>query len=200
MYTGICTPTEAGAIGAIVAFVVGFILKRIGSPRYFKEIITESVSTSVLVFVILIGAFFLMRFMALSGLPTSLGEWIIDKQETLGISPLVTVSILLLFYLITGAFMDSMAALLLTLPIFFPIIISMGFSPIWWGVLMVRMIEISMITPPFGLNLFVLVKAINIKIDVLYRGIAPFVIADCLHVILLVAIPAMSLYLPGNMV
>jgi tripartite ATP-independent transporter DctM subunit len=199
MYTGICTPTEAGAIGSIVAFLVAFLARKIKSAKEFKEIITESVSTSVLVFGILIGAYFLTRFMALSGLPTSLGNWIIDKQAETGVSPVITIVIMLLFYLISGAFMDSMAALLLTLPIFFPIIISLGYDPIWWGVIMVRQIEISMITPPFGLNLFVLMKSINIEAGPLYRGIWPFVIADVVQLVILVAFPSISLWLPGKM-
>ncbi len=106
---------------------------------------------------------------------------------------------IIVFYIICGMFFDVLAVLILTIPIIYPLVESLGFDLIWYSVIMVRIIEIGQITPPFGINLFILTGVINEPLGILYRGIIPFVIADLCHVALLVAVPSLSTFLPSLM-
>jgi TRAP-type C4-dicarboxylate transport system permease large subunit len=153
-----------------------------------------------MVFVLLIGAYIFMRFMSLSGLPTTLSTLIINFQATYNLAPIIIIIIIMVVYFILGMFLDSMAVLLLTVPIMYPIVTGMGFNSVWWGIMMVRFIEMSMISPPFGLNLFVMTKAINTPLGTIYRGVWPFILADTIHVGLLMAFPQIVTFLPSMMV
>jgi TRAP-type C4-dicarboxylate transport system permease large subunit len=159
----------------------------------------ESLYTSGMVFFIILSAFFFLRFITASGVAATLSELIVSFRQNFEVPSIVIVVIIALFYLITGCFLDALAVILLTLPIVYPIIVALGYDPIWWGVIMVRLLETSMITPPFGLNLFVLSKAIDHPLNDIYRGVAPFIISDLFHIVLLVAVPQLSLFLPAMM-
>lgn len=194
IYIGIVTPTEAGALGAVGAIAVALALKRLKWTN-FSEASMETLENVSMILFLLIGAYIFMRFTNISNLPVMFGEFVVG----LNISRTGIIALILLIYLIFGAFMDSISILILTLPIIFPTIVALGLNPIWWGVVMVRIMEIAMITPPVGINIFVLSKVINVPISTMYRGIWPFVVADICHVALLIAVPELSLFLVETM-
>jgi len=194
IYGGIFTPTEAGAIGAFGAFVVGFALSGLKWPGV-KSAITETASNTAMILYLLVGAYIFMRFTAVSNLPAYLSDLIIGIQ----VPPIFIIIGLLFVYIILGSFLDVLIVIILTTPIVFPTILALGYDPIWWGVIMVRIMEIGMVTPPYGINLFVLAKTIKVPLGTVYRGVAPFVLADLLHISLLVAVPEISLFLVRTM-
>jgi tripartite ATP-independent transporter DctM subunit len=198
IYGGFFSPTEAGAMGATAVLIIGFAMRRM-NPKKMMTALTESLYTSGMVFFIILSAFFFLRFITASGVATTLSELIVSFRNAFDVPPIIIIVIIAVFYLITGCFLDALAVILLTLPIVYPIILALGYDPIWWGVIMVRLLETSMITPPFGLNLFVLSKAIDHPLGDIYRGVAPFIISDLFHIILLVSVPQLSLFLPGMM-
>jgi C4-dicarboxylate transporter DctM subunit len=122
-----------------------------------------------------------------------------DFVTGLSVSKYVILAIIIFMYIIFGMFLDIMSSIILTIPIFFPVIISLGLDPIWYGVIMVRMMEMGLITPPVGLNVFVLSGVTDIPLNKIFRGVVPFVVSDLFHVILLIIIPAISLFLPNLM-
>jgi C4-dicarboxylate transporter DctM subunit len=194
IYMGIFTPTEAGGIGAFGAIVISLIQRRL-TVQGFINSIGETARITAMALLIFIGAMLFSRFIAVSQLPFMLSEMI----SNLAIPDLAVIVVILIIYLFLGCFFDIITTLVLTLPILFPVIEAMGFDPIWYGVLMVRIIEIGVISPPFGLDCFVVAGAMNIKVGTVFRGIIPFVIADLFNVALLVAIPQISLFLPNMM-
>jgi TRAP-type C4-dicarboxylate transport system permease large subunit len=132
-----------------------------------------------------------MRFITLTNLPAVMSEFVVGLQ----VPKFIILFGIVCVYIILGCFLDVLIVIILTVPIIYPTIVGLGYDPIWWGVIMVRVMEIGMITPPFGINLFVLTKAINLPIGTAYRGIVPFVIADFFHLALLIAFPQISLFL-----
>lgn len=193
LYFGLFTPTEAAGVGA--AGALGFALwRRALSPEGLLSSLLETVRTTASLFLVLIGALVFSNFVNLAGLPEALSALI----EQIGLSPLVVILVILLIYLVLGMFMESLSMILLTVPIFFPIVTAQGFDPVWFGIFAVMVTELSLITPPVGLNLFVLRGVVaNLSISALYRGILPFVLADLLRLVLLIAFPAMALFLPS---
>lgn len=198
IYGGLFSPTEAGAMGATFTLLVGIVMRRL-KKNNTMEALKEGLITSGSTMFIILSAFFFLRFITASGLGTYLSDAIVTLQSTYNIPSILIIVIIALFYLITGCFMDALAVLLLTLPIIYPIIVAMGYDPIWWGVIMVRLLETSMITPPFGLNLFVISKAIDQPLSTIYKGVAPFIVSDVMHIIILIMLPQISLWLPSLM-
>jgi tripartite ATP-independent transporter DctM subunit len=198
MYGGFFTPVEAGAIGAGVSLLVSIVSRRMSWKR-FSLAVTDACRNTAMIFFLLIGAYVFMRFMALSRLPGALGSAALALNTDYHFPRLAILIIILIFYVILGAFMDIFAIILLTLSIVFPIITSLGYNPIWFGVIMTRMMELGMISPPFGLNLFVIAKTTSVPMQKVYKGIFPFIGADFVHLIVLIAIPELSLWLPGLM-
>jgi TRAP-type C4-dicarboxylate transport system permease large subunit len=188
------TPTEAGGAGAFGALLIGIITRRLKGNDIvicFKETARQT----AMIIVMLIGAFIFMRFLAFTRIPSFASEWVVS----LDMSPIMIVTIILISFIFFGMFFDMFAVVILTTPIIFPMIVGMGFDPIWWGVLTCRMIEIGMITPPFGINLFGLAGAAEVPIALMYRGIIPFVIADIVVVAILVAFPILSTFIPYHL-
>ena len=198
IYGGFFTPTEAGSLGALGALIIVVIMRRF-TKKMFAEATLDALKSSIMVFALLIGAFMFMRFMTLTGMPIYLSNLVIDFQITHNLPPVAIIAILMIVYFVLGMFLDGMAILLLTVPIFYPIVMSLGFDSIWWGILMVRFIEMSMISPPFGLNLFVMTKAIDTPLGVMYKGVWPFLLADVVHLALLISFPSIVTYLPSMM-
>jgi C4-dicarboxylate transporter DctM subunit len=194
IYAGVFTPTEAGGIGAFGALVIGLVRGRL-SRRGFFDSLMETALMAGMIIVLLIGAFIFNAFLAVTRIPFVASEYIV----TLGLSKYVILVIILFSYIILGMFFDIYAMLILTIPVIFPTIQAMGFDPIWYGVIMVRVIEIGLITPPFGINLFGLAGTVDVPVGTMYRGVVPFFIADILHVTLLIAVPALSTFLPNLM-
>lgn len=195
IYMGVFSPTEAAGVGAFGAFVFGLARRRLGW-KAIKRSLSETGKTTAMIFVIIVGAMFLNYFLAVSRLPFELAS-IIGGLE---VNRYVILALILVLYIILGAVMDEIGMLLLTVPIFYPVILTLGFDPIWFGIIVIRMCEMGMIAPPVGINVFIISGvAKDVPMFTIYRGIIPFFIADIFEVALLVAIPQIVLFLPGSM-
>ena len=194
IYLGVFTPTEAGAIGALGAIIIGFSMRRLNRQKITTAFLDTGRMAAMTMF-LLVGAMFFAKFMAVTKIPFMLADFI----AALEVSRYIIVIGILVFYILCGCFLPLGATMVLTLPIIFPIIVALGFNPIWYGVLMVRMLEIGLITPPIGIICFILSGVTKVPVSTIYRGIIPFLIADLIEVALLVAFPALSLWLPTMM-
>jgi C4-dicarboxylate transporter, DctM subunit len=197
IYGGIFTPTEGAAVGAIAMLIVGVAGRTLGWRDVF-EAIKQTAETSGMIFIILLGAEVFGAFLALSKLPTTAAEMIGNS----GLSPYFVLITMLAFYILLGAVMDELAMILLTLPVFFPVIqaLDFGMSPddvaIWFGILVLIVVGIGLTAPPIGLNVFVIsALARNIPIASTYRGVLPFLVADVIRLGLVVAMPGLALWL-----
>ena len=195
IYGGIFTVPEAASVGASLAFLLGVVRKKLTRSSFFESL-SETASSTGMIFIIIIGASIYSYFATLSGLPNAAVQWI----QSLGLPDWALLGALLLFYLTLGAIFDTIAAMVLTLPVVYPLTIGMGYDPIWWGVINIVVLELGMITPPFGINVFVLHgMRSDLPLGQIYRGIVPFLIADILRLGLLVSVPALSLWLPRQL-
>jgi tripartite ATP-independent transporter DctM subunit len=195
IYLGVFTPTEAAGIGASGAFLFALGRKRL-SWKTLYVVLVESVQTTAMIFFILIGAIIFSNFVNIAGLPDDLANFI----ETLGWTPLAVLFCILGIYLILGAVLESLSMILLTVPIFYPIVEGLGFDLIWFGVIVVVVTEISLITPPIGLNVFVIRSVLpEVPTSTIFKGIIPFLIADVIRLALLVFVPVLVLLLPSYM-
>jgi tripartite ATP-independent transporter DctM subunit len=194
IYGGWFTPTEAGAVGAFGAIVISFIAGKLNMSNLTAAIL-ETAQTTAMIVMIISCAFIFTKFMAVSRLPDHLAGFI----GGLPFPPLIILFFIILLYIILGMFLDAPSMMVLTLPILFPVALSLGFDPIWYGVIMVRVIEVGLITPPIGMNAYVLSGATGIPVGLIFRGVVPFIAADIVHIALLIALPALSLFLPSLM-
>lgn len=193
IYSGVFTVTEAASVGATVALLIALARRRL-TGRSFLHCLGDTASNTGLIFIIIIGASVFSYFATLSGLPGAAVDWI----ESLGLPPLAVIFLLLVFYLILGSIFDTIAAMVLTLPFVYPLVTSMGYDPIWWGVVNIVVIELGMITPPIGINVFVLhAMAEDLPLKQIFKGVIPFVFADLARLVLIVLVPGLSLWLPG---
>jgi len=195
IYVGIFTAGEAAGIGAFGAFFFGLIKKRL-NWKTFKSSLFSSVKTTAMIFTIILGAMFLGYFLTVSRIPTELATYI----GNLHINRYLILIFILLTFMALGCVIETMAIILLTVPIFYPAIVHLGFDPIWFGILVVRTTEIGLITPPVGLNVFV-IKGVarDVPIGTIFRGIFPFLIGDLCQIALLIAVPQLALFLPNLM-
>src|SRR5690606_36656772 len=192
IYAGIFSPTEAAAVGALLAIALGFALRRL-TVGNLLDAFTETVRTTAVLFLIVIMAFVYAYFLVLTHLPQSLVELV----QGLELSPLAVMLLLVAFYLVLGCFLDSLGMILITVPVFLPLVLGLGYDSIWFGVLVVVVVEIGLITPPVGMNLFVIrAQQPDLAIGTLYRGVLPFLAANGLLVALLLAFPELALWLP----
>jgi C4-dicarboxylate transporter, DctM subunit len=197
IYGGVFTPTEAAAVGCVAMLAVGLAQRRLGIPE-IKESLIQTAETSAMIFIILLGAEVFDAFLALSRLPAEAAQMI----ASLGLQPFVIMALLMLFYILLGAVMDELAMLLLTLPVFFPVVQGLDFgmppdeAAIWFGILVLIVVGIGLTAPPIGLNVFV-VSAIakDVPITQTYRGVLPFIAADIVRLGLVVAFPGLALWL-----
>lgn len=195
IYLGVFTPTEAAGIGAFGAF--GFaLMKRRLTWGVFKKSLSDTIRTTVMVFAIILGAMLLGYFLTVTRIPFDLAGFVAG----LPVNRYIILALILFVFLALGCVIDTMAIVLLTVPIFFPLIVNLGFDPIWFGILVVRTTEMGLITPPVGLNVFI-IKGVarDVPIGTIFRGIFPFLFADLCQVVLLIAIPQLSLFLPSLM-
>lgn len=195
IYLGVFSPTEAAGVGACGAFIFALARRRLNWQN-FKASVVETIKTTAMIFVIMLGAMILGYFLAVTRLPFELAAFI----GGLPVSPYIIMVLILFLYLILGCVMDALAMILLTVPIFFPLAMALGFDPIWFGIIIVRVVEMAAITPPVGLNVFV-IKGVakDVPLYTIFRGIFPFLMADICHVALLMAVPQVVLFLPGFM-
>lgn len=194
IYAGIFTPTEAGAVGAFGAIVITLFAGRLKGRSLLNSVL-ETAQITAMFILIIAGAFVFNNLMVISKLAFSLGNFIAG----LDLPPYAILVTIIFIYIILGMFLDVMSCILVTVPVFFPIVLAMGFDPIWYGVIMVRVMEIGVITPPVGMEVFMLSGITGVPAGTIFRGVVPFVIADVLHVALLVAFPVISLYIPSQM-
>ncbi len=195
IYGGVFTATEGAGVGAAGAF--GFALLR-GSltPRVLFDVLIESARTTAMLFTILIAAMIFTNFINFTSMPGDLRDFILQFSP----HPILVVVMMMGIYLALGMVMEELAIVLLTIPVFFPVITGLGFDAVWFGILIVTIVEIGLISPPVGLNLFVINSLLpDVKLGAIYRGVWPFVAADVLRLAILIAFPAIALWLPSLM-
>ncbi len=191
IYFGWGTPTEAGALGAFVVLIMA-VWKGMRWPE-LKGALMESAKLTVMIFTIIWGVLLYVRFLGFAGLPEAFAEWIAALDQP----RIVTLLMILAAYAILGMFMDAIGMLLLTLPVVYPAVIALGYDPIWFGIIVVKMAELCLITPPIGLNCFVVAGVRpDISVQQVFRGASPFFVADVLTVAVLIAFPEIVLWLP----
>ncbi|RWR32456.1 TRAP transporter large permease [Sinirhodobacter populi] len=189
------TATEAGGIGAGGAFLF-LILRRKLTWKVFVDSIVEAAKISTMIFIVAAGALVLNQFINLSGISGNTIRFI----QSLDLSPMMIVICFVVFYVVLGCLMDGFAMIFLTVPIIAPIIQGLGFDLVWWGIVTVLVVEISLITPPVGLNVFILKAMLpSLPVQQIFKGIAPYVAADVLRLALLLGFPALALWLPSMM-
>jgi C4-dicarboxylate transporter, DctM subunit len=195
LYFGWFSPTEGAGIGAFGAFIFAILRGKL-SWKTFHESLLDTAKTTGMVFIIVIGANMLGYFIAVTQMPNALASTI----STLPVHPIIIMMLIILIYLFLGCVMDTMAMVLLTVPIFYPVVIKLGFDPIWFGVIIVMVSEMGLITPPVGLNVYV-IKGIakDVSMYQIFQGIMPFLIADVILVIVMIFVPQIALFLPSLM-
>lgn len=192
IYGGVFTAAEAAGIGAFLGFLFAWSRKTL-TWRSFIDVVVESAKTTGMIFMVMIGALMLANFINFTSLPQDL----IDMVAYYDLSPLAVIFMICIIYIVLGCVLESMSMILLTVPVFYPLVQSMGFDLIWFGVLVVVVTEISFITPPFGMNVFVLRGLLpGVSTQTIFRGVMPFVISDLFRLTVLIMFPAISLYLP----
>ena len=193
IYLGVFTPTEAAGIGAFGGFVFA-LAKRSLTLGSLREILVETAVTSTILFAVLIGALLFANLVNALGLPTALQ--VLVKESGLG--PMGVIALILLIYIVLGCVLESMSMIILTIPVFVPLVDSLGFDLIWFGVIVVVVTEIALITPPVGLNVFVLRSLLrDVSTGRIFSGVMPFIAADIVRLAVLVLIPSISLFLPS---
>jgi C4-dicarboxylate transporter DctM subunit len=194
IYKGVFTPTEAAAVGAFGAIAIGILRRRL-PLKILGNSFMEALESASMLFLLLGGAFIFNKFMALSRLPFLVAGTI----GHLALPPVAVLSVIIVLYLFLGMFMEIYSMLVLTIPIIYPSILSVGFDPIWFGVIAVLMIELGVVTPPVGLNVYVLSGTTDVPSGTIFRGIIPFCVAIFACVILLAIFPQIALFIPSTM-
>jgi tripartite ATP-independent transporter DctM subunit len=197
IYLGWFTPTEGAAVGAAGTGIIALLQKDFGWVGLL-DVIQSTAITSGMIFLILLGAEFFNSFIALTQLPNHLVKFVLEGN----FSPYAVVAAILLLYVFLGCLMDSMAMILLTIPVFFPVIMTLDFgmsaeeTAIWFGILTLIVVEVGLITPPVGLNVFIINKiAGNVKISETFKGVLPFLFSDFIRVVLLFSFPGLTLFM-----
>ena len=189
------SPTEAAGMGASGAFLIALSRGSLNF-RAVVHVLIEAAQTTAALFTVLIGAWIFSNFVNLAGLPEGLKTMV----QAAGVAPMMVMLMILLIYVALGCVFESLSMLLLTVPIFFPLVISLGFDPVWFGIIVVVVTEISLITPPVGLNVFVLKGVVgDVSTGTIFRGVTPFWIVDIIRLALLVLLPGLVLFLPNSM-
>jgi tripartite ATP-independent transporter DctM subunit len=195
IYGGWFTATEGAGIGASGAFVFALARRRL-TWALLGQILVESARTTAMLFAILIAAMLFSSFVNFTSMPGELKDWILS----LGLPPLAIVAAMMAIYVLLGTIMEELSMVLLTLPLFFPIVVGLGFDPLWFGVLIVLVVQIGLISPPVGMNLFVLNAMLkDVPLTTLFRGVWPFVVALIVALGVVLELPTLALWLPGFM-
>ncbi|MFP3976099.1 MAG: TRAP transporter large permease [Dehalococcoidia bacterium] len=193
LIAGYFTPTEAGGVGAIGVLVIGLVKRNLNLEK-LSHAVKQATRMAAMILIILVGAMVFTRFLALSTLPFRLGELV----GQLPLPPTGILAMVLLTWLVLACVMDAIAMIVLTVPIFFPLISALGFDPIWFGIITVMMIEMGLITPPIGLNVYIINGvAKDVPMHVIFRGVVPYLIAMVIGLIMVVVFPQIALFLPG---
>lgn len=191
IYGGVFTVTEAAALGAILAFLLAIFRGRMNLTTFWQSL-TDTATNSAMIYMIIVGAYVLNYFIVLTHLPDYLATGILDS----GWSTFVILTLLLCVYIFLGCVFDTIASMIITLPFVLPIIEGMGYSPVWWGIINVVVIEIGLITPPIGINVFVLQGvAKEFQLSTIFKGTMPFLFADTVRLVILIIFPGLCLWL-----
>jgi len=195
LFLGIFTPTEAAGVGALGTIVIALIGRNL-SWRGFVQALNETTRVSCMILVIVAGATVFGHFLAVTGIPSDIGAWVAGLR----IPPFAVIGLILLIYLAMGCLMDSLAMIMLTIPIFYPVVTNLGYDPIWFGVIIVVVTEMGVITPPVGINVYVVAGvARDVPLHVIFRGALHMLAAQLVTAILLIAFPQIALFLPRLM-
>lgn len=194
IYGGIFTATEAGAVGAFGAIIIALI-KRQATRKNMLASFVETGKFCGMVILMIAGMFIFIGFIAVSKLPMFLGEWV----GGLGVPNLVILTCIIVLFIILGMFMPELPMVMLTIPIIFPIVKVLGYDPIWFGVIIIKVMELGSLSPPVGMNVFMLSGISGISVGTIYRGVIPFIISDVIQIVLLVAFPIIALALVNLM-
>ncbi|WP_431273608.1 TRAP transporter large permease [Variovorax ureilyticus] len=195
LYGGFFTPTEAGGVGASGAFILGVLRRKLDGPK-IREALLSATRTAAAVFTVLIGALLFGYFLTITQSPQKLTEFLTG----LGIGRYGVLALIMLMYLVLGCLMDAMAMIILTVPIIYPVIVHLGFDPIWFGVIIVMTVELGLIHPPVGMNVFVIKSVVKeVTFTTIFKGVLPFILTDILRLIILIAFPIIALWLPTRM-
>jgi tripartite ATP-independent transporter DctM subunit len=195
MYSGVFTSTEAAAVGAFGAFVVALLRGKLRADR-FLAVMTETTASVALIYTIIFGVLVFSFFVGASGFTEAMTALV----STLDLPAVVIIGLILIAFLLLGSIMDSFTIMIVTVPIIAPVILFLGYDLVWWGIINLVVVEIGLITPPFGLHLFVL-KTVLPKVSLMkmYEGVLPFCVSDFVKLFLIVLFPAIALWLPSTM-
>ncbi|HZP99125.1 MAG TPA: TRAP transporter permease [Reyranella sp.] len=195
LYGGVFTPTEAGGVGACGAFLLGVLRGRLGRAE-IRASLLQATRTAAAVFTVLIGALLFGYFLTITQVPQTVTEFLTG----LGIGNYGVLALIMLMYLVLGCLMDAMAMIILTVPIIFPVVTQMGFDPVWFGVIIVMTVELGLIHPPVGMNVFVIKSVVqDVSFSSIFKGVLPFIATDIVRLVILIAFPIIALWLPGRL-
>jgi tripartite ATP-independent transporter DctM subunit len=195
LYGGVFTPTEAGGVGAGGAFLLGVLRGRLGRSE-IRFSLLQATRTAAAVFTVLIGALLFGYFLTITQVPQKVTGFLTG----LGLGRYGVLAIIMVMYLILGCLMDAMAMIILTVPIIFPVVTELGFDPIWFGVIIVMTVELGLIHPPVGMNVFVIKSVVqDVTFSAIFKGVLPFIATDILRLIILICFPIIALWLPSQM-
>jgi C4-dicarboxylate transporter DctM subunit len=195
LYGGLFTATEAAGAGAGGAFLIGVARGRLSGRDILRSLL-ETTRTTAAVFTVLIGAILFGYFLTITQTPQNVTAFLTG----LGIGKYGVLALIMLMYLVLGCLMDALAMIILTVPIVFPVIVALGFNPIWFGVIIVMTVELGLIHPPVGMNIFVIKSVVeDVKISTIFYGVIPFIVTDLIRLVILIAFPILALWLPSHM-
>jgi len=195
IYGGVFTATEGAGMGAMGAFLFA-LGRRALTWQILRQVLVESARTTAMLFTLLIAATIFANFVNYTTMPTDLKDWIVH----LNLSPIMIVGAMMLIYVLLGTVMEELTMVLLTIPLFFPIVVQLGFDPVWFGVLIVMVIQIGLISPPVGMNLFVINTLLpQVGLGAIFRGVWPLVLVLVITLMILLMVPSLSLWLPSMM-
>jgi tripartite ATP-independent transporter DctM subunit len=195
LYGGLFTPTEAGGMGAGGAFVIGMLRGRLDRTEIRRSLL-QATRTAAAVFTVLIGALLFGYFLTITQTPQKVTTFLTG----LGLGNYGVLALIMLMYLVLGCLMDAMAMIILTVPIIFPVITHLGFDPIWFGIIIVMTVELGLIHPPVGMNVFVIKSVVkDVSFATIFKGVIPFIITDLIRLVILIAFPIIALWLPSHM-
>jgi C4-dicarboxylate transporter, DctM subunit len=195
LYGGLFTPTEAGGVGAIGALLIGVARRKLTGVEIRRSLL-QAVRTAAAVLTVLIGALLFGYFLTVTQTPQKVTAFL----TALGLGRYGVLALIMLMYIVLGCLMDSLAMIILTIPIIFPVILQLGFDPIWFGVIIVMTVELGLIHPPVGMNVFVIKSVVQeVTFSTIFRGVLPFIVTDLIRLVILIAFPILALWLPSHM-
>jgi C4-dicarboxylate transporter DctM subunit len=195
LYGGLFTPTEAGGVGAIGALLIGVVRGKLTGVEIRRSLL-QAVRTAAAVLTVLIGALLFGYFLTVTQTPQKVTAFL----TALGLGRYGVLALIMLMYIVLGCLMDSLAMIILTIPIIFPVIVQLGFDPIWFGVIIVMTVELGLIHPPVGMNVFVIKSVVQeVTFSTIFRGVLPFIVTDLIRLVILIAFPILALWLPSHM-